>query len=95
MPLIFCTDKTGDGDAMSKIRTSEPGGGSDTETDRLMIHTSTSTFSYCWGLIPDISSKPEVLGITRYFGYSQTGLGILGVTPQPSWVVVGGSFKRY
>ena len=53
MPLIFCTDKTGngDGDAMSKIRTSEPGGGSDTETDRLMIHTSTSTFSYCWGLI--------------------------------------------
>ena len=44
MTLIFCTDKTGDGDAMSKIRNSEPGGGSDTETDRPMIDTSTSLF---------------------------------------------------
>ena len=58
MPLIFCTDKTGDGDAMSKIINSELGGGSDTETDRLMIQTSTSTFSYCWGLVAKLKKWP-------------------------------------
>ena len=46
-------------------------------------------------VLPDISGKPEVLGITRYFGYSQTWLGITGITPQQSCVVVGGSFKKY
>ena len=43
----------------------------------------------------DISGKPEVLGITRYFGYSQTRLSITGITPQQSCVVVGGYFKKY
>ena len=41
-------------------------------------------------VLPDISGKPEVSGITRYFGYSQTWLGISGITPPQSWVLVGG-----
>ena len=41
-------------------------------------------------VLPDISGKPEVSGITRYFGYSQTWLGISGITPRQSWVLVGG-----
>ena len=46
-------------------------------------------------VIPDISDKPKAFGITLYFGYSQTWLGISGKTPRQSWVVVGSSFKRY
>ena len=47
-------------------------------------------------VLPDISGKPEVSGITRYFGYSQTWLGISGITPPQSWVLVGGKlFVNY
>ena len=45
-------------------------------------------------LLCDVLVKPVGSGITQYFGYSQTWLGISGITPQHSWVVVGGSFEN-
>ena len=46
-------------------------------------------------VLPDISGKPEVSGITWYFGYSPKWLDITGMTPQQYWGVVGGTFKKH
>ena len=45
-------------------------------------------------VIPDISGKPEVSGISAIFRVFPDMTGLSGITPRQSWVVVGGSFRK-
>ena len=75
------------------------------------VITAVLTASAQWvpepNLLPDIffDTWPEPIqfwtlkggcaGISRYFGHSQTWLGISSITSWHFWVVIGGSFKKY